>query len=111
MCLLSTDSLASEKRRTRTHKPSLYDVQIANFLYLIGDLFKEAATRILRSDIKDGHLKSHDKAFVPAKVVREKPHLASYEHKSDLHDIKRSLRDAEGAVIIGPRNFFTTPSK
>jgi hypothetical protein len=61
--------------------------------------------------VKDGHLKYHEAAFSPAKVVPNKSHLSPYSHKSDLLDKKKNFRDEEGAVIIGPRNFFTTPTK
>jgi len=79
--------------------------------YNHGDLFQEAAVNILRTDVKDGHLKYHDRAFSPAKVVPYKPHLSPYSYKSDLKVIKKNFCDEEGAVIVGPRNFFTTPTK
>lgn len=36
----------------------------------LGDTFKEAAQSMMRSEVKDGHIKAgHDKAFKPAKTV------------------------------------------
>jgi len=44
-------------------------------------------------------------------VVREKYYKASYEHMVDRVDVKKDFRDADGAVITGPKNFYTTPAK
>jgi hypothetical protein len=66
----------------------------------------------LRSETKDGHLKAgHEAAFKPAKVVPYKPHKTDYEHQTDRIEIKKKIRDDDGAVIIGPRNFVTSPAK
>jgi hypothetical protein len=78
----------------------------------LGDTFREAATKILRSETKDGHLKAgHDRAFRPAKVVPNNAHKIDFEHKTDLIEVKKKLRDEDGAVIIAPRNFVTSPAK
>jgi len=78
----------------------------------LGDTFREAATKILRSETKDGHLKAgHDRAFRPAKVVPNNLYKVDFEHKTDLIDVKKKLRDEEGFVITAPRNFVTSPAK
>lgn len=59
----------------------------------------------------DGFKKCHDVPFKPAKTVPDKPYKASYEHKTDRVDVKKVYRDADGAVIKGPDNFYTTPGK
>jgi len=46
----------------------------------IGDPFKEAAFQ-MRCSEKDGHIKAgHDKAFKPAKLVRQDEYRAPYPH-------------------------------
>ena len=78
----------------------------------LGDLFQTAATNILRSEVKDGHLKAgHDKAFRPAKIVPSSDHKTEFEHKTNLLDVKKKYRDDEGFVITSPRNFVTSPPK
>jgi hypothetical protein len=53
----------------------------------------------------------HDLPFKPAKVVRDKPYKAPYEHMCDRVDVKKNYKDADGHVIIGPKNFYTCPAK
>jgi NAD/NADP transhydrogenase beta subunit len=36
---------------------------------------------------------------------------AAYEHMTDRKEVKKNFRDEDGAVVIGPRNFFTNPPK
>jgi len=38
-------------------------------------------------------------------------HTGSYEHMSDRVDVKKNYKDADGAVISGPKNFYTCASK
>lgn len=63
----------------------------------------------MRNTDPQGHIKAgHDKAFKPAKVVKE-PVKAAYNHMSDLDDKKKNFRNEDGEVVIGPRNFLTNP--
>lgn len=67
---------------------------------------------MMRSSTKDGHLKAgHDRAFKPAKTVPDKPYVALYDHMNDRREIKKNFRDEDGGVIVGPRNFLTSPPK
>jgi hypothetical protein len=78
----------------------------------IEDPFKPLIERVIRTEVHDGHKKAgHDIAFKPAKVVRDKPYTAAYEHLNDNVEVKKSFRDAEGAVVTAPKNFYTTPAK
>ena len=67
----------------------------------------------MRSADPKGHIKAgHDVAFKPAKNVRDKSdYKAAYGHMVDRVDVKKNFRDADGAVVAGPRNFYTTPAK
>lgn len=66
----------------------------------------------MRSLAKDGFLKAgHEMNFKPAKMVKEKIYQASYAYLPNPENKKKSYRDEEGAVIIGPRNFTTIPMK
>lgn len=66
----------------------------------------------MRTADPEGYKKAgHDIPFKPAKVVRDKPYKAPYEHMTDRVDVKKSFRDADGAVITEPKNFYTTPAK
>ena len=78
-----------------------------------GDPFQDAAKTMLKMRNADpqGHIKAgHDKAFCPAKVVKQ-PVKAAYDHKTDLDDKKKNFRNEDGEVVIGPRNFLTNPLK
>ena len=80
-------------------------------VFSLGDPFKEAPIAVGRFTVKDGHLKAgHDKVFKPAKTVPEKV-KASYEHVTELVDVKKKIRDEEGKVIIAPPNIKTNPPK
>jgi hypothetical protein len=66
----------------------------------------------MRTQTKDGYLKAgHEMNFKPAKIVQEKVPSASFKYLPNPPDKKKSYRDEEGAVIIGPRNFTTIPMK
>jgi len=65
----------------------------------------------LRPNIIDGHKKSHDVAFKPAKHKIERYYTASYVHLNDRVDVKQDYRDADGNVITSPKNFYTNGPK
>lgn len=65
----------------------------------------------MRDEVKDGHKGLHDIAFKPAKHVKEKYYKASFEHMTERVDVKKDFRDADGAVISAPKNFYTMPPK
>ena len=78
----------------------------------VEDPYKPQLEKVMRTSDPEGHKKAgHDIVFKPAKVVRDKPYKASYEHMNDRVDVKKNYRDADGAVISGPKNFYTTPAK
>lgn len=52
----------------------------------------------------------HDKDFKPAKDTMRKV-KADFPHMTDYIEKKKNRRDAEGAVIIEPKNFLTNPPK
>lgn len=55
-----------------------------------GDIFKEAASSVIRSSSKDGFLKAgHEKNFAPAIANKESLHKASFGHMSDLKLVKK----------------------
>ena len=65
----------------------------------------------MRSFTKDGHLKAgHDKAFSPARDPHEKV-KAVFPYIEEGVPKKKSFKDEEGAVKIGPRNFLISPMK
>lgn len=67
---------------------------------------------LTRSTTKDGYIKAgHELPFKPAKIVPNKPHMMSYGHLTDFIERKKNFRDEDGAVIIGPRNFYTCAAK
>ena len=77
----------------------------------IGDPFKEATLQMRVSE-KDGHLKAgHDKAFAPAKHVKQYEYKAPYPHQSDRVEVKKNYKDEDGKVKLEPRNFLTMPPK
>jgi len=54
----------------------------------------------------------HDKNFFPAKNAREKLYQTKYEYQPLMEGkVKKANKDADGGVIIGPRNFTTIPMK
>lgn len=78
----------------------------------VEDPWKHRLEKVMRTQDPEGHKKAgHDIAFKPAKVVRDKPYQAAYEHMVDRVDVKKNYRDAEGDVIMEPKNFYTTPAK
>lgn len=80
--------------------------------FFSGDVFKEAAACVLRTEVHDGHVKAgHEKAFKLARVKPDLPFKVPYEHMSDFTEKKKNYRDEDGHVIISPRNFLTNPPK
>lgn len=78
----------------------------------VDDPFKLPIPICLRENVHDGHIKAgHEVAFKPAKVVQDKIYKAPFEHMSDHVEIKKNYRDADGAVILEPKNFYTSPPK
>jgi len=75
--------------------------------------YSEPVEKVLRSADPKGHSKAgHDAIFKPAKNVRDKSdYKSAYVHMVDRVDVKKNFRDADGAVIKGPTNFYTTPAK
>lgn len=65
---------------------------------------------VMRESKKDGHKAVSDLPFKPAKTVN-KAVKADYEYVEEGEKKKKNHRDAEGAVIIAPRNFTTTGPK
>jgi len=77
-----------------------------------GDVFKEAAACVLRTEVHDGHIKAgHEKAFRLSRVKPDLPFKVSHEHMTDFTEKKKNYRDEDGHVIISPRNFLTNPPK
>lgn len=76
------------------------------------DPYKVPLEKVLRTADPEGHKNAgHDMPFKPAKVVRDKPYKAPYEHMKDRVDIKKNYRDADGNVIVEDKNFYTSPAK
>lgn len=65
----------------------------------------------MRENVKDGFkLGGHDMNFKPAKDINRRV-KADFDHKTDLDEKKKNYKDAEGQVIVGPRNFLTNGVK
>ncbi|CAI2374592.1 unnamed protein product [Moneuplotes crassus] len=64
----------------------------------------------MREPKKDGYKVVSDHAFKPAKQIPE-PVKSAYEHMQADEHVKKNHRDADGAVILAPRNFTTTGAK
>lgn len=78
----------------------------------VDDPYKLPVETVLRENVHDGHKAAgHDINFKPAKHVREKYYTASYEHMNERVDVKKDYRDADGAVVTAPKNFYTMPPK
>lgn len=77
----------------------------------VEDPFKYKVEKILRGEVHDGHKKIHDVAFKPAKTVADRPYRAPFEHMTDRVEIKKKIKDEDGHVITGPRNFYTNATK
>ena len=61
----------------------------------------------MRAGKKDGHKEAgHDLAFKPTKDIMRRV-KSDFDHLTDLNVVKKSHKDAEGRVIIEPRNFLT----
>lgn len=62
--------------------------------------------------VKDGYLKAgHSLPYKPAKVVKEELHKAPYKHMSDRVEVRKSFKDLDGHVKIGPKQIITNPPK
>ena len=80
----------------------------------IGDPYVEAiASKAGRTQTKDGwKIAGHDFNFKPAKSVHHKvPNKLPYVYKENGPKAKIIYKDAEGAVITGPPNFYTNKMK
>jgi hypothetical protein len=78
-----------------------------------GDPFIQVGLQTMgRSTVKDGHLKAgHERAFKPAKDPGIKVDKPPYEYIHLGPGPKKNFKDAEGHVMIGPRNILTNPMK
>lgn len=54
---------------------------------------------------------THDKAFKPAKHVIERYYTAAFENKPERVNVKKDYKDADGVVVIAPKNYATFPPK
>jgi len=97
----------------KVKKGSLDAVMLAkpSYVTIENDYTKPIEIENLRPNVIDGHKKIHDIAFKPAKHVREKYYTASFEHMNDRVDVKKDFRDADGNVVISPKNYLTNPPK
>lgn len=78
----------------------------------VEDPFKVPLEKVMRTSDPEGHKKAgHDVPFKPAKTVKDKPYKAPYEHLTDRVEVKKSYKDADGHVVIEPKNFYTSPAK
>ena len=73
----------------------------------VEDPFKKPIEKVFRSANEEGHKPTHDVKFKPAKHVREKYYKAPFDHMVDRVEVKKDYRDADGAVITAPKNFYT----
>lgn len=97
---------------TKMKKGAAEDVLFAKNGYLGGGPLINAAINSMRTIVKDGHLKAgHEKDFKPARDVGEKLYKMKYEYKEEGLDKKTAKKDEDGNVIIGPKNFYTSPPK
>ena len=80
--------------------------------YAKGDKYIQPGSKLARGE-KNGFLKGgHDMDFRPAKICNlEKVPKPAYKYIPQGVDKKKSFKDPEGGVIIGPRNFTTKPLK
>lgn len=76
------------------------------------DPYKVPLEKVMRTSDPEGHKKAgHDIPFKPAKTVKDKPYKAPYEHLTDRVEVKKNYKDADGHVVIEPKNFYTSPAK
>jgi hypothetical protein len=65
----------------------------------------------MRAGKKDGYKEAgHDFNFKLTKSVT-RPIKADFEHMTDLSEVKKNFRDADGSVKTQPRNFLVCPPK
>jgi hypothetical protein len=80
----------------------------------LGDPYQEAKTsKARRPFVKDGwKMAGHDFNFKPARTVHHKvPNKLPYRYMEQGGKKKIIYKDAEGAVITGPPNFYTNEMK
>jgi hypothetical protein len=78
----------------------------------VEDPYKVPLEKVMRTSDPEGHKKAgHDIPFKPAKTVKDKPYKAPYEHLTDRVEVKKNYKDADGHVVIEPKNFYTSPAK
>jgi len=76
-----------------------------------GDPFVQAGSIIARkTDIDKIQAAGHEKNFSPSKIVKLN-YKPPYEHQQERVHIAKNFRDEEGAVVIQPRNFLTSPPR
>jgi len=101
------------KGKSGKTKPNVYFMNTS--FIAVGDTFKAAAVQTLKSAVdKDVWTKAgHDKAFRPARHVKERLYTTPWPHIDEAPPKKIDYRNPEenGAVRIGPTNFLTNPMK
>lgn len=74
-------------------------------------MYAPAVGNVIRTHIKDGHLKAgHEQAFRPAKHFKI-PVKSSYIHLTDYTEVKKNYKDEEGHVKIAPKNMVISMGK
>ena len=77
----------------------------------IGDPYSDAGKFKMRAAKKDGHIAAgHDANFKPAKTVHQKVE-ALFPHMTDHKEVNKCRKGPDGAVIVEPKNFLTSPMK
>ena len=66
----------------------------------------------MRTNVKDGWKNAgHERDFKPARDTQAKMYKMSYPYVEEGAKKKKSYKDEEGGVTIGPTNFYTSPIK
>jgi hypothetical protein len=80
----------------------------------VGDTFQNAAQQTLkqRPNPELWTKAGHDKAFKPARMVKERLYTTPWPHIDEKPAEKKNYREEDGGrVMIGPTNFLTNPMK
>lgn len=80
---------------TKGKKGALDSALISKPTYITnGDPYKPVLAKVMRTTDPEGYKKAgHDVPFKPAKVVRDKPYKAPFEHMCDRVEVKKIIRD------------------
>jgi len=77
----------------------------------IGDKYIDPSSMDRQYQLSKKSKNPHENEWKPADGSKTDPFKAIFEHKTELHNVKKNYRGPDGKVIVPPKNITTNPPK